>query len=80
MPDADNGMGIAQEEIFGPVATVIPFKDDSGAIRIANDSRYSLAEGLWTRGVTRAQWVAQAPRAGTAGGGGRWHRTADVLR
>ncbi len=65
LADADNAMSIAQEEIFGPVATVIPFKDDAQAIRMANDSRYSLAAGLWTRDVTRAHRVAQALRAGT---------------
>ncbi len=65
LADADNAMSVAQEEIFGPVATVIPFKDDAQAIRMANDSRYSLAAGLWTRDVTRAHRVAQALRAGT---------------
>lgn len=65
LANATNDMSVAQEEIFGPVATVIPFKDDAEAIRIANTSRYSLAAGLWTLDVTRAHRTAQALRAGT---------------
>ena len=63
--DANNQMSIAQEEIFGPVATVIPFVDAADAVTLANDSRYSLAAGVWTQNINRAHAVADALRAGT---------------
>lgn len=62
---ASNDMAVAQEEIFGPVATVIPFKDTAEGVLLANTSRYSLAAAVWTRDVTRAHQVADALRAGT---------------
>jgi aldehyde dehydrogenase (NAD+) len=58
-------MRISQEEIFGPVLSVIPFVDEEDAIRIANGTAYSLAAGVWSASITRVHRVAAALRAGT---------------
>ena len=65
--DVDNTMKIAQEEIFGPVLSVIPFSDEEEAIRLANDSPYGLGGGVYTSDIKRAFRVAKAIRAGTIG-------------
>ncbi len=62
--DVDNGARIAQEEIFGPVMSVIPFKDEADAIRIANESPYGLAAAVWTRDIFKAFRVVKALEAG----------------
>jgi acyl-CoA reductase-like NAD-dependent aldehyde dehydrogenase len=62
--DVDNRSRLAQEEIFGPVLSVIPFADEEDAIRIANDSRYGLAGGVWTNSIDTALRVTKAVRAG----------------
>ncbi|MCC6947180.1 MAG: 5-carboxymethyl-2-hydroxymuconate semialdehyde dehydrogenase [Bradyrhizobiaceae bacterium] len=61
---ATNDMRIAQEEIFGPVLTAIPFQDEAEALSIANDVRYGLTGYIWTRDVSRAHRFAQALEAG----------------
>jgi acyl-CoA reductase-like NAD-dependent aldehyde dehydrogenase len=60
-----NEMRIAREEIFGPVAAVIPFKDENDAILQGNDTTYGLAAAVWTNDVSRAYKVARALKAGT---------------
>ena len=59
-----NSMSIAQEEIFGPVLSIIPYKDEEEAVRIANDSAYGLAGAVWSGDEARAQKVARRIRAG----------------
>jgi acyl-CoA reductase-like NAD-dependent aldehyde dehydrogenase len=60
-----NDMRIAQEEIFGPVLAVIPFKDEADAIRIGNDVRFGLAAAVWTKDLHRAMMLTDKLRAGT---------------
>ncbi|HTO17857.1 MAG TPA: aldehyde dehydrogenase [Pseudomonas sp.] len=61
----DNAMKIAREEIFGPVLSVLGFDGDEEAVRIANDTPYGLAAGVWTSNLSRAHRVARALRAGS---------------
>jgi len=72
--DVDNGMRIAQEEIFGPVLVVIPFDDDDHAVTIANDSIYGLSGGVTSASEERALGVARRIRTGTLSvNGGNWY-------
>jgi betaine-aldehyde dehydrogenase len=62
--DVDNSARIAREEIFGPVATVIPFNDEADAVKIANDTPYGLAAAVWTRDIFKAFRAVKKIRAG----------------
>jgi len=70
--DVTNEMTIAQEEIFGPVLSIIGYEDDDDAVRIANDSPYGLAGGVWSASDERAMAVARRMRTGAVdvNGGG----------
>jgi len=63
----DNAMRIAQEEIFGPVLSVIPFRTAEQAVQIANDSIFGLAGAVWSNNINTAHKVAEAVRVGTMG-------------
>jgi aldehyde dehydrogenase (NAD+) len=65
--DADAGMAIARDEIWGPVVTVIPYESEAEAVAIANDSRYGLAGSVWTDDPERGLAVARRARVGTFG-------------
>jgi aldehyde dehydrogenase (NAD+) len=63
--DVQDHMKIAREEIFGPVMSIIKFKDIEEVIQRANDTIYGLAAGIWTKDISKAHKVAHSVRAGT---------------
>lgn len=63
--DVQNDMTIAQEEVFGPVLSILPFDTEEEAIEIGNNTRYGLAAGVWTESLQRAMRVSRSIRAGT---------------
>jgi aldehyde dehydrogenase (NAD+) len=72
--DVDSSMTIAQQEIFGPVQTVIPYDADDDAVRIANDSAYGLSGGVFSASGERAMSIARRIRAGSVSvNGGVWY-------
>jgi aldehyde dehydrogenase (NAD+)/betaine-aldehyde dehydrogenase len=64
---ASNAMRVAQEEIFGPVVTVIPFADENDAVLIANDVRYGLMATVWTGDPAKGHRIASKIKSGTVG-------------
>jgi (Z)-2-((N-methylformamido)methylene)-5-hydroxybutyrolactone dehydrogenase len=62
--DVDNATRLAQEEIFGPVLSMIPFETEEEALRIANDTPYGLAAGVWTSDISRAMRMTREIRSG----------------
>jgi aldehyde dehydrogenase (NAD+) len=76
--DVDNSMTIAQEEIFGPVLSVIAFEDDDDAVRIANDSTYGLSGAVYSGSLDRSMAVARRVRTGTLAVNGGLYYGADV--
>ena len=65
LKNATAEMSVVREEIFGPVVTAMPFKDDSEIIGHANDTSYGLAAGIWTRDISKAHKFAKSVKAGT---------------
>jgi len=63
--DVKNDMRIAQEEVFGPVLSILRFKDEAEAIAIANDVRFGLAAAVWTSDIGRALRMSEKLQAGT---------------
>jgi aldehyde dehydrogenase (NAD+) len=65
LTNVDRGMRLYQQEIFGPVVTILPFDDDDEAVAMANDTTYGLASTVWTNNLSRAHRLAKRLQAGT---------------
>jgi aldehyde dehydrogenase (NAD+) len=65
LTDVDNSMRVVREEIFGPVAAIMPFETEDEVLRLANDTNYGLAAGIWTTNLSRAHRMASRLEAGT---------------
>jgi acyl-CoA reductase-like NAD-dependent aldehyde dehydrogenase len=72
--EVKNSMRVAQEEIFGPVTSVITFENDEDLIRQANETIYGLSAGIWTKDITRAHRFAKAIKAGVV-----WINTYNMM-
>jgi acyl-CoA reductase-like NAD-dependent aldehyde dehydrogenase len=78
LADVDNSMAIAQEEVFGPVLCVIPYRDDDDAVRIANDSIFGLSGAVFGADNDRATAIARRIRSGTISINGGLYYGADA--
>lgn len=65
LTDVTNDMRVVREEIFGPVAAIMPFDTEDDVVRLANDTEYGLAAGIWTQNLSRAHRMARSLDAGT---------------
>jgi (Z)-2-((N-methylformamido)methylene)-5-hydroxybutyrolactone dehydrogenase len=65
LTDVDNSMRVVREEIFGPVAAIMPFDSEDEVVGLANDTEYGLAAGVWTQNLARAHRMARRLEAGT---------------
>ncbi|MGF9661901.1 aldehyde dehydrogenase [Arthrobacter crystallopoietes] len=65
LTDVDNSMRVVREEIFGPVAAIMPFETEEEVLRLANDTQYGLAAGVWTQNLARAHRMSRKLEAGT---------------
>ena len=70
----DNSLSIVQEEIFGPVLTILPFESEDEVLSFANDNIYGLASSIWTKDISRAHRLIPQVQAGTV-----WVNTHDLV-